>query len=190
MVQDKLQFRSRGPVNAIHRQPVKTQGGSGGLRLGEMERDVMLAHGISSFLKEGYMDRSDRTRVVIDAEEGTMAFARQDGKDGRERSEATPGSGVDGGPPEFADVEVPYAFKLMHQELAAMGIDMKMFLDPIDEDDAYGANVDDTDEDDKDDKDDDDDDDEYDSENDDGVAEYGEVEEDANVGEEDYSGHN
>ena len=157
MVQDKLQFRSRGPVNAIHRQPVKTQGGSGGLRLGEMERDVMLAHGISSFLKEGYMDRSDRTRVVIDAEEGTMAFARQDGKDGRERSEATPGSGVDGGPPEFADVEVPYAFKLMHQELAAMGIDMKMFLDPIDEDDAYGANVDDTDEDDKDDKDDNDD---------------------------------
>jgi DNA-directed RNA polymerase II subunit RPB2 len=143
-VQDKIQMRSRGPVSAIHRQPTKTQGGSGGLRIGEMEVNALISHGVSSFMKESLMDRSDRTRVTIDAEEGIMAYSLPEGIDGRERSGAIPGSGVDCGPPEFADVEVPYALKLMHQELATMGIDMKMFLDPINEEDAHD-NASDTD---------------------------------------------
>ena len=177
MVADKVQFRSRGPVNAIHRQPVKTQGGSGGLRIGEMERDTLISHGMSSFLKESTMDRSDRTRVTIDAEEGTMAFALSDTRDGLDRAGATPGSGIDGGPPEFANVELPYAFKLMHQELSTMGIDMQMFLDPIDENDNLDADADA----DADDADEDDDDA---LESDDGEAEMGEADEDANIGDE------
>lgn len=176
MVDDKIQSRSRGPVGAIHRQPTKTSGGSGGLRLGEMEQGALMAHGLASFLKEGFMDRSDRTRIKIDADEGTMSYALPDSHDGRDRAGAAPGSGIDDGPPEFADVEVPYAFKLMHQELATMGIDMKMFLDPIEEYDANeDANDSDTEDDDSDDA----------IESDDGGADYGELEEDADGGGED-----
>ena len=179
-VQDKIQVRSRGPVNAIHRQPTKTQGGSGGLRIGEMEKDVLIAHGLSSFLKESMMDRSDRTRITVDAEEGVMAYSLPEGSDGYRRSGAIPGSGVDCGPPEFADVEVPYALKLMHQELSTMCIDMRMCLDPINEEDAHdngngNGNDDDTEDDDE-----DIDDDANDS--DDGQPELGELEDDADGG--------
>lgn len=171
MVADKMQSRSRGPVSAIHRQPTKTQGGSGGLRIGEMERDTLIVHGVSNFLKESMMDRSDRTRVKIDAEEGTMAFSLPSGSDERVRAGSTMGSGVDGGPPEFADVEVPYALKLMHQELSTMGIDMRMYLESIAEDDTRD-NGSDTDEESE----------QSEQQSDDGEAEMGEADDDANKG--------
>jgi DNA-directed RNA polymerase II subunit RPB2 len=143
MVADKYQHRLRGPVGAITRQPVKQPGaGSGGLRIGEMEQNVLLAHGISGFLKESFADRSDRHRVVVDADEGehvvisrlatTRAAATTDGANGTNNSSssmlkedvvrALPGSGVMGGPPRFATVEMPYAFKLLQQELASMSV--------------------------------------------------------------------
>jgi DNA-directed RNA polymerase II subunit RPB2 len=60
MVTDKYQVRGRaGPVNAITRQPVKTQKGSGGLRIGEMEQNAIIAHGMSSFMAESFTTRSD-----------------------------------------------------------------------------------------------------------------------------------
>ena len=172
MVADKMQVRSRGPVNAIHRQPVKTQGGSGGLRIGEMENNALISHGVASFIKESLVDRSDRTRLTIDAEEGVTGHSLPLAG-GRERSEAVPGSGVDAGPPEFASIEIPYAMKLMQQELATMAIDMRLHLDPIEEDSAHEEDSDEEDEDDVA---------EAEEEESDGEAELGEFEDDADVG--------
>jgi DNA-directed RNA polymerase II subunit RPB2 len=105
MVADKYQFRTRGPMNAIVHQPTKGADGSGGLRLGEMEQNALLAHGLASFTKESFMDRSDRHRLEIDADSGGVV------------SRGAPSGG------RVATVEVPYAFKLLRQELQAMAID-------------------------------------------------------------------
>ena len=115
MVADKVQTRCRGPVNAMTRQPTKTDGGSGGLRIGEMEKDAVLAHGMAGFLKEAFLDRSDRRRAVVDADEGTHMI-------GLDPPRALPDGGLDGGPPAVATVETPHAFLLLQQELATMAV--------------------------------------------------------------------
>jgi DNA-directed RNA polymerase II subunit RPB2 len=125
MVKDKYQYRVRGKRAAVTRQPAKAlDGASGGLRLGEMERDVLLAHGMSSFLKESFMDRSDRYRAVVDAEQGVLAQSA-DQRDGRYAA-APKGDDRDTRPPRFVSVEVPYAFKLLQQELQSMCIDARL----------------------------------------------------------------
>lgn len=59
MIKDKAQARSTGPIDSLTRQPIKGWKRGGGIRLGEMERDALIAHGTSFILKEWLMDSSD-----------------------------------------------------------------------------------------------------------------------------------
>ena len=68
MVADKMYYRTTGNYTQLTRQPVGGRANEGATRIGEMERDSILAHGISSFLKETMMDRSDGYQVQIDNE--------------------------------------------------------------------------------------------------------------------------
>lgn len=54
MVSDKSQVRSTGPVTALTKQPVKGRKKHGGIRLGEMERDALLSHGVAFCLQDRY----------------------------------------------------------------------------------------------------------------------------------------
>lgn len=59
MVKDKFQARATGPVNSLHRQPIKGRKKHGGIRFGEMERDSLIAHGVSFMLHDRLMNSSD-----------------------------------------------------------------------------------------------------------------------------------
>jgi len=72
MVEDKINFRTTGPKKLLTHQPVEGRSNDGGLRIGEMERDVLISHGISKFLNESLMERSDKAEILFQPESGLL----------------------------------------------------------------------------------------------------------------------
>jgi DNA-directed RNA polymerase I subunit RPA2 len=65
MVSDKFQVRTTGPVNALTGQPIKGRSKGGGIRVGEMERDSLIAHGCAYLLQDRLMNCSDAQRAWL-----------------------------------------------------------------------------------------------------------------------------
>ncbi|USW53763.1 Putative DNA-directed RNA polymerase, subunit 2, hybrid-binding domain, RNA polymerase, beta subunit [Septoria linicola] len=122
MVDDKIHARARGPLQILTRQPVEGRARDGGLRFGEMERDCMIAHGASAFLKERLLDVSDAFRVHICEICGLMTPIASIKK---QQFECRPCKNKT----KIAQVIIPYAAKLLFQELAAMNVATRMFTD-------------------------------------------------------------
>mmetsp|Transcript_67862 Transcript_67862/g.161970 ORF Transcript_67862/g.161970 Transcript_67862/m.161970 type:complete len:1178 (-) Transcript_67862:53-3586(-) len=114
MVSDKVQSRSRGPVQTLVRQPTEGRAKEGGLRFGEMERDCIISHGAAKFLKERLFDVSDAHRVHVCDKCGLFAIARLS-KDTYECKICKDAARV-------SQICLPYACKLMIQELMTMNI--------------------------------------------------------------------
>jgi DNA-directed RNA polymerase II subunit RPB2 len=124
MVNDKEHSRSIGPVVNLTRQPAEGRSRDGGFRIGEMERDVMLAHGMSRFCRERMYDVADKYAVHVCNKCGMIATFNN-GDKGIMR--AKPGMTVHkcntcDNCTEFSYVEIPYAFKLMAQELQTINV--------------------------------------------------------------------
>ena len=115
MVEDKIFSRARGPVQILTRQPTEGRARSGGLRFGEMERDCMISHGAALFLKERLMDVSDKYRVHVCENCGLFAVAEIDSQ--KFSCKYCPKDTT-----RIAQVNIPYACKLLFQELMAMHI--------------------------------------------------------------------
>jgi DNA-directed RNA polymerase II subunit RPB2 len=117
MVTDKIHARgSNGPIVMLTRQPSDGRSRGGGLRLGEMERDCLIGHGVSEFLKEKMLDTSDNYRVFICKNCGLTADANPNKNIYKCQHCKTSA--------DIVQVRVPYAFKLLGQELYTMNIKM------------------------------------------------------------------
>ena len=109
MVADKMHSRGTGPSQHLVRQPASGRANNGGLRIGEMERDSIISHGISEFLNESIMERSDKFKVQIDTTSGMINY--DDKKETK------------------VNVEIPYCMKLLIQELEMMGVATRLVTD-------------------------------------------------------------
>ena len=114
MVADKQHSRSIGPMVNFTHQPAEGRSRDGGLRFGEMERDAMVGHGASRFTRGRMYDCSDKYEVHVCRKCGIIASYND------ERSIhlcKTCDNRAD-----FALVQIPYACKLLFQELATMNV--------------------------------------------------------------------
>ena len=141
MVKDKINYRSKGPRTMLTRQVVQGRANDGGLRIGEMERDCLISHGATNFLKESMLVRGDDYYIAICNNTGTIAIYN-------ENKNIFLSPMVDG-PIKFTNISqydanieviskygrsfsvirVPYAFKLLYQELQSMNIQMRIITE-------------------------------------------------------------
>jgi RNA polymerase Rpb2, domain 6/RNA polymerase Rpb2, domain 7 len=121
LVSDKWHSRSSGPYQLLTKQPAEGRSRAGGLRTGEMEKDALLAHGAAHFLKERLFDSSDKYVFHVCKDCGMIAVANP----AKNIYKCTYCDNTS----NFAKVFVPYAMKLMWQELMAMGIAPRMLTD-------------------------------------------------------------
>jgi DNA-directed RNA polymerase III subunit RPC2 len=108
MVLDKMHARARGPRAVLTRQPTEGRSRDGGLRLGEMERDCLIGYGTAMLLQERLMISSDAFNADVCGNCGLLGSAGwcQFCRTGE----------------HMAVVRMPYAAKLLFQELTAMNI--------------------------------------------------------------------
>ncbi|KAL7639520.1 UNVERIFIED_CONTAM: hypothetical protein RMT77_010021 [Armadillidium vulgare] len=108
MVVDKIHARSRGPMAVLTRQPTEGRARDGGLRVGEMERDCLIGHGTSMLLVERLMKSSDAFNMDVCNKCGLIGYS---GWCNYCRSSSS-----------ISTIEIPYACKLLFQELQSMNI--------------------------------------------------------------------
>ena len=135
MVQDKINYRDSGPLTSMTRQPTQGRANGGGLRIGEMETNAILAHGISAFIKESLSDRSDQYDMFVDNQNSDIAISNKTKK-------IYKAANSDNNTNDFSRIQVPYSVKLLSQEINAMGLNMnivtnKDIADKMKNDDGY-----------------------------------------------------
>jgi len=154
MVNDKYQVRTTGPVNSLTGQPIKGRKKGGGIRVGEMERDALLAHGTAFLLQDRLMNCSDYTKTTVCRTCGSFLsttptineYSRKRkgpvqvrcrrcaslANSSATKSEVwTDGQGIryQGGD-DIAVVAVPGVLKYLDVELSAMGVRLKFKVGP------------------------------------------------------------
>ena len=118
MVKNKIHSRTSGPVVMMTRQPAEGRTRDGGLRFGEMEKDCMLSHGNTQFLKEKFIECSDKFNMLVCGNCGNFCYINNYINDIR--------CNVCNNFRNFNPISLPYATKLLFQEMQSMGISPKL----------------------------------------------------------------
>lgn len=127
MVEGKCHARSKGPFQILTRQPVEGRSREGGFRLGEMEVTCLWSHGVPFSLKEKNLDQSDRTEFWVCGRCGRIGYSDSYFDDIPRCDHCESDSSAE--KPEMHQVELPYALKLLFQELESMTIRPKIILE-------------------------------------------------------------
>jgi DNA-directed RNA polymerase II subunit RPB2 len=141
MPKDKINYRARGPRSVLTRQTVGGRANDGGLRIGEMDRDCLIAHGLSYFVMESMMVRGDQFYMAVCNKTGTIAVYNENKNlflspvaDGPlkfvgnlDNEKNIVQKSIYG--KDFSIVKVPYAFKLLMQELKTMNVQMRLITE-------------------------------------------------------------
>ncbi|EEE59224.1 hypothetical protein OsJ_11195 [Oryza sativa Japonica Group] len=114
MVLDKMHARASGPRVLLTRQPTEGRSRDGGLRLGEMERDCLIAYGASMLIFERLLISSDPYQVQVCRKCGLLGYYNH-------KLKASYCSMCKNGE-NMAKMRMPYACKLLFQELQAMNV--------------------------------------------------------------------
>jgi DNA-directed RNA polymerase II subunit RPB2 len=141
MVKDKINYRARGPNQQLTRQPVQGRANDGGLRIGEMERDGVCAHGLAYFLNESFLVRGDEYYMAVCNKTGAIAIYNEAKNlflspysDGPINFHTNPDGtmnikNLSKFGRSFSLLRIPYSFKLLIQELQVMNIQMRIITD-------------------------------------------------------------
>ena len=124
LVDDKVHSRARGPVAMLTRQPLEGRSRDGGLRMGEMERDCLITHGCANFIRDRFFCNSDQYRIHICERCGLTAQANLKKMTYECRSPMCIGR-----PTQICQIEIPYACKLLLQEMMSMCISTRIYTD-------------------------------------------------------------
>lgn len=137
MVLDKINYRGMGanpeafepfnrpaevgmlsPQDQLTRQPTAGRSRGGGLRIGEMERDVLISYGMSHFAKECMMEKADKYKWAVCRHCGTLTQYKSP-------------ECMNCGGQDIAKISTPYAFKLWTQEMQSVGLTMRLSQEPF-----------------------------------------------------------
>ena len=142
MVKDKINYRARGPMTSLTKQPVSGRSNDGGLRIGEMERDSIIAHGATNFLTESMMERGDKYYMAVCNQTGMLAIYHPEQNlfmspmaDGPIQFVGSVAEGniavenITKHGRSFSVVRIPYTFKLLMQEMMCCNVAMRILTD-------------------------------------------------------------
>jgi hypothetical protein len=142
MVKDKINYRARGPMTSLTKQPVSGRANDGGLRIGEMERDSIIAHGATNFLTESMMERGDKYYMAVCNQTGMLAIYHPEQNlflspmaDGPIQFVGSVAEGnvavenITKHGRSFSVVRIPYTFKLLMQEMMCANVAMRILTD-------------------------------------------------------------
>ena len=141
MPKDKINYRAKGPRTVLTRQTVQGRANDGGLRIGEMERDAIFSNGMSKFLQESMLVRGDDYYMAICNQTGMIAAYNDSHNiflspyvDGPLKFTGTLSDNlniqnISKYGKSFSVIRIPYAFKLLMQELQTMNIQMRIITE-------------------------------------------------------------
>jgi DNA-directed RNA polymerase III subunit RPC2 len=129
MVMDKLHARARGPRAQLTRQPTEGRSRDGGLRLGEMERDCLISYGAANLIAERLMISSDQFDVHVCDRCGLLGYATTSTEHSSHGGFLNSWCQHCRSDEQMAQIRIPYACKLLFQELQSMNVTPKLKLE-------------------------------------------------------------
>lgn len=120
LVSNKMHSRTKGPVQLLTAQPTEGRSREGGLRFGEMERDTLLGYGASATILDRLLENSDKHYEYVCLDCG--GFGYKDEYKGEYVCSVCNSNNV-------VRLEMPYAFRLLLNEITSMHIYPKIIAE-------------------------------------------------------------